>query len=342
MKKTITIQDIADELGLSRNTVSKALNGGYLPEKTKTLVINKAKEMNYKHLSTTESRPNGNNYKLLLLSGKPLNNINFFLPIMRGIDNYCYENKYELLKYTFNDNISSYETLSNYIVNLNIDGIIAIETFDKDFILKLLEFNIPVTFIDFCSHTTQINGCYDIIETSNREPIYHISKILNKKYGVTKFSFVGDYTHCMSFQNRYLGMLQALILSNIPHTKSNDILKTDNFDYGNPEILSNEILKLPAMPECFICANDFIARSVINALNVLKLNVPNDVLVVGYDDAVDSTSSRPTITTVGMDKDFLGSEAVRVLVNRINNPTMPMREITLNSKIIPRESTRNK
>jgi LacI family transcriptional regulator len=342
MKKNITIQDIADELGLSRNTVSKALNGGYLPEKTKALVINKAKEMNYKHLNTTESGPNGKNYKLLLLSGKPLNNINFFLPIMRGIDNYCYENKYELLKYTFNDNISSYETLSNYIINLNIDGIIAIETFDKDFILKLLDFNIPVTFIDFCSHTTQINGYYDIIETSNREPIYHISKILNKKYGVTKFSFVGDYTHCMSFKNRYLGMLQALILSNIQHTKNDDILKTDNFDYGNPEILSNEILKLPVMPECFICANDFIARSVINALNVLKLNVPNDVLVVGYDDAVDSTSARPTITTVGMDKDFLGSEAVRVLVNRINNPTMPMREITLNSKIIPRESTRNK
>lgn len=342
MKKNITIQDIANELGLSRNTVSKALNGGHLPEKTKTLVINKAKEMNYKNLNVSETKIKQNNYKILLLSGKPLNNMNFFLPIMRGIDNYCYENNYELLRYTFNNNISSYETLSNYIVNLDIDGIIAIETFDKEFISKLLDFNIPVTFIDFCSHTTQINGHYDIIETSNREPIYHICKILNKKYNITKFSFVGDYTHCMSFQNRYLGMLQALLLSNIPHKKTNDILMTDAFDYGNPKMLATKILNLSVMPECFICANDFIARSLINALKILNLNVPNDALVVGYDDAVDSTSSRPTITTVGMDKDFLGIEAVKTLVNRINNPTMPMREITLNSKIIPRESTRNK
>ena len=94
MKKNITIQDIANELGLSRNTVSKALNGGHLPEKTKTLVINKAKEMNYKNLNVSEAKIKQNNYKILLLSGKPLNNMNFFLPIMRGIDTYCYENNY--------------------------------------------------------------------------------------------------------------------------------------------------------------------------------------------------------------------------------------------------------
>ncbi|MDE7095451.1 MAG: LacI family DNA-binding transcriptional regulator, partial [Anaeroplasmataceae bacterium] len=52
MKKAITIKSIAEALNLSRNTVSKALNGQYVPEKTRELVLSKAQELNYKSLSS--------------------------------------------------------------------------------------------------------------------------------------------------------------------------------------------------------------------------------------------------------------------------------------------------
>ena len=48
MKKSVTIQDIANALNLSRNTVSKALNGKHVPIKTRNTVINAAVEMGYK------------------------------------------------------------------------------------------------------------------------------------------------------------------------------------------------------------------------------------------------------------------------------------------------------
>ena len=87
MKRTITIQDIANSLGLSRNTVSKALNGGHLPEKTKTLVINKAKEMNYKNLNVSETKIKQNNYKILLLNIilNKIRNYNYQLDVIRII-----------------------------------------------------------------------------------------------------------------------------------------------------------------------------------------------------------------------------------------------------------------
>ena len=341
MKKAITIQDIANSLGISRNTVSKVLNGAYVPEKTKRLVLEKAKELNYKSMSNMSSEPGyKRKYRLLLLSGKPLNNINFFIPIIRGVENYCYDKNYELLQYIYNKDISSFDSFTSYLQGLNIDGIIAMETFDKDFINNLTKQKFPIVFIDFCAYKSSHTGNYDIIETSNREPIYQITRILHKKYNFTRFSFVGDYTHCLSFHNRYVGMLQALLINNVKHSKNYDILKSDKFDYGNPILISEEIKKINTIPECFICCNDFIARNVCKALQELNLRVPEDVFVVGYDDAIDSTSCHPTITTIGMDKEFLGSESVRSLIYRIENPNIPTREISIDSKILPRESTK--
>ncbi len=341
MKKAITIQDIAEQLGLSRNTVSKALNGGYVPKKTRELVLEKARELNYKSMNQNViEKQNVKSYRFLLLSGKPLNNINFFIPIIKGIENYCYKNTYQLMQFIFNSEQSDYNVLTNYITSLNVDGIIAIETFERELITKLLGLNIPISFIDFTSNSISYKGNFDILETNSREPIYQITRVLIKKFGLERFCFVGDYTHCLSFQNRYVGMLQALMLANIKHSKSDDILRSDNFVYGNPQAIASEILKLKVKPQCYICSNDFIARSVVNALKLLNMNVPNDAFVVGYDDAIDSISTSPTITTIGMNKEFLGEEAVKVLVDRVANPDTPTRTITIDSTIIPRESTK--
>ena len=137
-------------------------------------------------------------------------------------------------------------------------------------------------------------------------------------------------------------MLQALLQSNIRHERENDILKSDTFDYANASLLANEIVKLKTKPQCYICSNDFMARCVCNALALLNIRVPQDVFVIGYDDAIDSVSAHPTITTVGMNKEYLGAEAVRTLGYRIDNPTAPKRTITIDSVIKTRESTNRK
>ena len=81
MKKAVTIKNIAEQLNLSRNTVAKALNGQYVPEKTRETVLKKAQEMNYKSLNLSRIEIGSKKYRLLLVSGKPLNNMNYFIPM---------------------------------------------------------------------------------------------------------------------------------------------------------------------------------------------------------------------------------------------------------------------
>lgn len=340
MKKAITIKSIAEELNLSRNTVSKALNGQYVPKKTREIVLKKAQELNYKSLSLKNAEMSDKKYHILLVSTRPLNSINYFISLVSSIENYCYERNYELFQYIYNSRESNFKRLSAYIKELNVDGIVAIECFDKEFISKLLQLDIPVCFHDFAHTSQSFIPTYDVVCTNDEQAVSSFIKSLYKKYKSTRFTFVGDNRHCQSFRKRYTGMLLGLRNSKIPHNPSDDInLSEESFDYGNIMALKEEISKINPLPEVFVCCNDFVARNVCFALKSMRIAVPENALVVGFDNAAESYSLSPALTTFSIDRQFLGAEIMRVLIDRIENKSIPTRFITISTSLIVRQST---
>lgn len=84
MAEKVTVQDIADAMGLSRNTISKALNNHpQIPEGTKKRVIQKAAEMKYKNYSFM----NGGN--IALLTRGDINAISFYSETIKGMETSC-------------------------------------------------------------------------------------------------------------------------------------------------------------------------------------------------------------------------------------------------------------
>lgn len=340
MKKAVTIKDIAEQLNLSRNTVAKALNGQYVPERTRELVLKKAQEMNYKSLNVSHIEIGSRKHRILLVSGKPLNNMNYFISLIKGIENFCYDKNFELFQYTFNKDRTPFTAFSEYVKGLNVDGIVAIECFDKSFVEKLINFGIPICFNDFTAQDIYDARNYDIISTNDEQSFCDVVKRLYNKYKLTKFTFVGDIKHCLSFRERYMGMLKGISTVRGTHSRKEDILCNDeSFDYGDANAIKTEILKLQYKPECFICCNDFIARNVCNALKLLDMKVPDKVLVVGFDNVSEAVSMHPEITSFSVDKDFLGRETMRTLVQRIESPDIPSRMITVSATLVPRDST---
>ena len=340
MKKAVTIKDIAEQLNLSRNTVAKALNGQYVPEKTRELVLKKAQDLNYKSLNISYIEVGAKKYRILLVSGKPLNNMNYFVPLVKGIENYCFEKNYEFFQHTYNVNRTPFSSFADYVKELHPDGIVAIECFDKSFIGKLINLGKPICFLDFTAYDVVFNKNFDIISTNDEKSVCDIVKMLCKKYKFTDFTFVGDHRHCLSFHERYMGMVKGIISSKHTHSRQNDILCNDgSFDYGNAEAIKTEILKLKYKPECYICCNDFVARNVCNALKSLNIRIPQDALVVGFDNVSEATAFSPQITSFSVDKEFLGRETLRILVHRIENPDIPSRMLTVSTNLILRQST---
>lgn len=338
MNKNITINMIAEELGLSRNTVSKALNNQHVSESTKKLIIDKAEELGYKGYGLYRERKELNTLKILLLAGKPIYDLDFFISFARGVERTDTKYNIEIFQYTFGTN-TTFKQLGDYLDSLKIDGIIGIELYSKDLLEYILKTKIPTVFIDASIDLKHKNGNFDVLLMESRDSIYKLCNYLIAN-GFNRLTFCGDRDHCIGFNERFLGMRDSL--SDIGHRidMEQQLLLPDDSPFGDISWMTKQISALKYKPQAFICANDSIASSVINALKTLNYKIPHEVQVIGFDNTIESTISIPPITTVNVDKELLGQEALYLLVDRINRPNSAIKTIYIDTNIIFRQSTK--
>lgn len=145
----------------------------------------------------------------------------------------------------------------------------------------------------------------------------------------------------MSFRERYLGMLNAIIRLCGGHSRNEDILFGDeSFNYGDVNAVKTKILQLKYRPQLFVCCNDFVARIVCTALKELNIRIPDDAFVTGFDNVAESRSAHPVITTFSVDREFMGRQTIYTLLNRIENPDCPTRIINIGTTLVQGETTR--
>ena len=115
MKNSVTIQDIANALHLSRNTVSKALNGKHVPIKTRNAVINTAIEMGYKGYKIVATVDVTQGHKrIILLSSRLLMNIKYYIYVLSGIEESFSTYDIDLIQFNLT-NLDSFSKFKNYL-----------------------------------------------------------------------------------------------------------------------------------------------------------------------------------------------------------------------------------
>jgi LacI family transcriptional regulator len=106
-----------------------------------------------------------------------------------------------------------------------------------------------------------------------------------------------------------------------------------------PANLAMALDQLPALPDCFIAANDSIALNLMTALKNRKVHIPKDVKVVGFDNNPKIKQFTPLLTSFNVDKIALGKKLTTLLLDRVANPTQANQIIHIMSKVIVRGST---
>lgn len=353
MAERVTIQDIADELGVSRNTVSKAINNtGILADATREKVLKKAIEMGYKQFSyvnmssleMTDSSPSPTAKREIALFTSNFIGSSHFASTM--LDKF--QRELSVLGYSFTmHRLQEHEieqmTLPASYMDERTAGIICVEMFNRGYCSMLCSLDTPVLFVDSPAYGLEDPLKADHLYMDNQSNMHRFVREMVRR-GRKRIGFIGEVMHCQSFFERYMGYRNAMYLSGLDCPE--DCCITGNAPAAkNPgyeeyrDYLSKNIRKIEKLPDVFICANDFIAMDTLMAFKQMGISVPNDVYLCGFDDSPESKVMSPSLTTVHIHSQIMGFSAVHLLLSRIKEPALNFRTIHTETSLVFREST---
>jgi LacI family transcriptional regulator len=339
MKNKVTVQNIADELQLSRTTVSKVLNNAAnVSPSTRELVLRKARELNYKNCgrysaSIQDSSSNAMGFAFFL--HKFPDAVHIGSSIMSQMEQELRQNGYTMSLHLINDSDLANLTLPpNFYIN-QVSAIVCIEVFNDSYSKLLSSLGVPILFIDTCVQFHDLGLKADLIMYEN---IYStrqmISKIYERKH-ISTAGVVGDINHCLSFRQRYDGFRLCVEQYQIDNRGYNIIADDSLYTDGN--WLAKQVKQMDSLPDLFFCLNDILAFRLIEVLENLGYKVPKNILVCGYDGLPTYNSKPSTLTTVQTSGRDIGITAAHILLDKIDNPC----ETTCTTYLTPTINLRN-
>ena len=349
MTTKVTIQDIANELQLSRNTVSKAINNtGVLADATREKILRKAAEMGYKQFAylplfqedTAKAAEHSilpsDKREIAMLTTQFLSSSHFSSMML---DRFQSEIDHLHSGMTIH-RISPIELKEKKLPSsLNIQrtaGIICFEVFDYDYAQMLCDLDVPLLFVDTPVMDMRPPLKADRLYMENRIEIQNAVAHMVQR-GKKRISFAGDKNHCQSFFERYMAYKDAVEYFGLTEGLNTCAMPSGQQNY--PVSLYETIRRFKTMPDAFVCANDFVAMDLVKALNELGYSVPDDIWVCGFDDSQEASYFAPRLTSIHIHGQIMGYTAANLLMTRIEEPSLNYRTVYTETNLILREST---
>ncbi|WP_127534581.1 LacI family DNA-binding transcriptional regulator [Paenibacillus kobensis] len=346
MTKKVTMQQIADHLGVSKYVVSKALSGKKgVSGATKERVIQVASQLGYFAQSSGYMKPikTGRDEEALQESDIKqsvlvlMPNIRFqtrdsvyWGRILDGISARL-EAKGIGMVIVMEQNVESFMHL---LKPEGILGMIGVGEIASNMLLEIHRLGVPMILVD---HEDPLIPS-DTVFVNNYDCMYRLTKHLIG-IGHRNIGFIGNDRYSRSFFDRFNGFRHALEEFEL-WDKHEQLTALENMErYDEPIkawLLRRK--KLRALPTAVVCANDSIAIDASRAIRELGLDVPSDISVTGFDNIDDAIRHSPPLTTVNVPKETLGSRAVDKLLERIGRPKEPLEKLFIVGEMMYRPS----
>ena len=189
---------------------------------------------------------------------------------------------------------------------------------------------IPVVLVDRDICDFPARSRHDLIGIDNFGAAYSLAQHL-LSVGHRRIHFVGTSAVATTVSVRIMGYQAALIQHGImPDPKW--------VHRGDPGLLEFARELDSRSADAFMCSNDHVAALLMRHFAALGIRVPEDVAVVGFDDTPFAGLLAPPLTTVRQPAADLGAAAMRAMLERLADPSLPPREIRLPSEVVIRES----
>lgn len=325
----MNINEIARLAGVSRATVSRFLNEGYVSEEKREKIRMVIEETGYRPSAQAQMlRTRKTNFIGVII---PKINSDSIGRMVAGISLVLSKADYQLLLAdTDNDEKEEVRYLRTLSEN-QVDGIILIGTvFTAAHKKALKELSVPVVVLG-----QSLDG-YSCVYYDDYHASYDITGILLRGSSHPAYIGVMEQDEAAG-RKRKEGFLDALKDKGIPMDEGKMSIGKFNMQSGYEQ--TKALLSAHPEIDSIFCATDNIAVGAITCLREMGRKVPEEVRVAGIGDSEISKVCVPNLTTVHYFYKTSGMEAARMLVNSLENSDGISREMKMGYQLIERGST---
>lgn len=328
----VTIQDIANHLGIAVSTVSKGLNNASdISDSTRQMVLDAAIELGYtprkkRNLAT----PFEQKVCIIIENMDYMNKDTFTYDLVQGFQQHAFFSnwKVDIVPLSLNAR-SNYQYDAMLMTNHYSGAFWVGHSMHNDYSVQISKTRFPTVLFDNHFHNNKNIG---YIGTDSYEGVKlaltHLYDLGHRKIAFLNSTKSPTVSHdrALAFE-RVMKELGIHIHSDLVE---NGYYVPDCAKYHVPKFIDNGATAI-------FCASDLIASGAISEVTKRGLRVPQDISIIGYDDLPFSSNLTPALTTIRQDRFNLGRCACILLNNLIQN--IPISKYLLRPELVLRKST---
>jgi len=337
MSKKLSINDIANELGVAKSTVSFILNGKAkekrISDELTERVLKFVKEKGYQPNQLAKSLSTGKT-KMICLMVEKISDY-FFSHIAFHLEALAYKNGYKIIYCSTENNPEKTRQLINLLRARYVDGYIITPPAGIEPEIKgLINDNVPVVLFDRYLPDVPTDyvgldnykGTYDAIE-------YLVQSGAKK---IALVTLVSGQTQMVERQSGYLAALKK-------HSLKSTLLKVP-FENDTETTIKQciQFINDNQGIDAIVFATNYLALSGIKALNELGLSVPDDIAMIAFDDHDVFNIYNPSISAIAQPLDEMAKQLFKTLLDKLENKVRlkDLSKVIIQPELILRGSTK--
>ena len=330
--KRMTINDVAEELGVSISTVSRAISGkGRIGEVTRRKVLNYIEENGYQPGGGAKSiaRARSGNIAIVVPDGRAMAEQSFLSMCMYGANETAQARGYDMFMVTVNEH--EVGRLKHLLDSRKVDGVILGNTRRDDAYAKLLQsYQCPFVTIGSMNDDTVVQVDHD-----NLGACRDLTALLLSR-GMRRIAYMGQAgSRLFVNEERYRGYVQAYHDAGLEVDPA--IVYMDNM---SEVIVSNNTDELvQRRVDCILCQDDNICSGVLQELYNQKIRIPNEIRVAACYNSRILERYPVKVTSLKFDNAEIGRTACDILLDMLEGKSVPQKTM-LDYEVLLKESTK--
>lgn len=334
IRKGFGIKNIAEMLGISVSTVSRALRDAHdINPQTRERVLILTRELKFKLNKNASALASGSTKNIGVII--PFITNYYFSTVISGIQEEAYQLGYNIILFVTNDEMEREKYVIEHLDTTSLDGLLISISANSNVIEHfegLMQDKFPLVFFDRVPENINASK---VLQSDFEGAFLATNHLISKGY--KQIAHLAGPENLNFSQERLKGYLHALQKARFPIRKNMILYSgfTQQHGYADTE----KLLELPHGFDAIFAVNDRKAIGAIQALKRAGKLVGKEVGVIGFTNDPMSTVIEPNLTTVEEPAFEIGKQSCQLLIKHIKNKDFETRSLIIPCKLIHRDST---